>query len=367
MELPAPSQEDPEIQKWWDQYFEADGSQRLAMVREKLDGELDESWKEAIFPEAIYEAESKADLSEYVGLLERLAAEHPDIYSEDLHWFQRSRISHYLASGEQDKILTTIQQDAASMTKTGEAFYGTVSMLRLADQTDAADTLANAGLRVIDSEQLMPWARQEIFLFVLFRHLRQCASAGGTPEAIAIMEAEAEKIDAVMDDEAVEARREMVVRLTGETKTQWVGNQLLGASNKSGHNRYLLSFEFARWLSEQHGIPEIAACELRGLIMQTFSDNGISMKDYFDGISRFELDRTLAKFFNLLCLDQFKAPATLIAVDYFALFLSDIGLGKPNALKKSRQVVSEIEEQLRKLLGSEWGKHSFLDSLRRSD
>jgi DNA-binding transcriptional ArsR family regulator len=252
------------------------------------------------------------------------------------------------------------------MEATDEPFYGTLSMLRLAGLASAADELAEAGFRRVDEGQLMPWAADEIFHAVMDRHVRNCVEAGATSESIEIMETELEKLDANMNPDVAEIRREMVERLAGQSQTDWVRNQLLGTDQKSMRNRYLLSFEFAAWLTRQRPIDSVAADELRGLILESLSREGLTMRNYFDGIPQSALDRHLASLLGFMSLDRFKAPATLIAVGHFVDFLADRGLTQPKSLRQSKAAIDALDKQVRRLLQDEWDSCKFLDRLRCS-
>ncbi len=356
--------ENPHIRQWWDDYLAAEPPRRLEMVQAKLGEDLDEEWREAIFPESVFEAENDSEPAKYVNLLETLAEQHRDLYRLGLSWFLRSRVSHYLATDQTQQIDHVVTADSADMEETNESFYGTVSMLRLAGLASAADELAQAGFRCIKEGQLMPWAMDEIFHFVMDRHVRACVQAGATSESIEVMESELEKIDANMDPDVAEIRRQMIERLAGRAQTDWVRNQLLGTDQKSMQNRYLLSFEFAAWLTLQRSIPPVAADELRGLILESLSSEGLTMRNYFDGVPQSTLDRHLASRLGFLSLDRFKAPATLIVAGHFVDFLADRGLTQPKSQRKSKAAIDALDNQLRRLLQNEWDSFRFLDRLR---
>jgi hypothetical protein len=358
--------ENPRIKQWWNDYMTAESGRRLVMVQEKLGEDLHEEWREAIFPESVFEAESDVEPAEYVTLLETLAEHHRDLYRLGLPWFLRSRVSHYLATDQPLRIGQAVTADVADMEATDEPFYGTLSMLRLAGLASAADELAEAGFRRVDEGQLMPWAADEIFHAVMDRHVRNCVEAGATSESIEIMETELENLDANMNPDVAEIRREMVERLAGQSQTDWVRNQLLGTDQKSMRNRYLLSFEFAAWLTLQRPIDSVAADELRGLILESLSREALTMRNYFDGIPQSALDRHLASLLGFMSLDRFKAPATLIAVGHFVDFLADRGLTRPKSLRQSKAAIDALDKQVRRLLQDEWDSCKFLDRLRCS-
>lgn len=352
------------IDRWWDRYLASAGTKRLAMVREKLVDGLDESWREALFPEAVFEAEAHSEPTEYVAFLETLANEHRELYDDGLLWFMRSRITHYLTVGDATKIEDAVKQDAAAMTETGDAFYGTLSMLRLAGLASPADTMAVAGLRLMDTAELMPWAIDELFNFFMDSQVRQCVADGGDAAAIAKMEAILEQHNANMDPGVVLMRAEMIRRLCGRTKTKWLRNQLVGNNHQSSENCCLLSFDFSHWLTSEKAIAPIAADELRVLVLNTLSRDGLTMRNYLDGVLQALLDQHLAGLLGFMSLDRFKAPATLIAVEHFAEFLNDTGLAKPKASTASLKSVHDLDSQLRRMLNEEWQTFAFLDSLR---
>lgn len=359
-----PQPENAEIEQWWDQYLKAGGPVRLAMIRGKIDDELDQQWREALFPEAVFEAEQASESDDYVGLLELLANEHRGLYDLGSLWFLRSRVSRYLLIGDSDAIVNAVEQDAAALTETHETYYGIMSMLRLAGLSDPADTLAKAGMRVINHRDLMPWAVGEIAHFLMDAHVRQCVTEGGDASSVADLESFMEDNDFKMDPEVVLLRAEMIRRLTGRTKTKWMRNQLLGTNRQSREHRYLLSFEFSHWLTFHRDIAPIAADELRGLVMETLSDKGLTMRSYFDGLSKTTLDKHLAGLLGFMSLDRFKAPATLIAVRHFVSFLDSVGLVKPAAMTRSIGAIEDLDGQLRRLLKDEWSSFTFLDPLR---
>tara|TARA_R110002073_G_scaffold15425_2_gene60831 strand:- start:555 stop:1826 length:1272 start_codon:yes stop_codon:yes gene_type:complete len=362
----APDKEaaNPAIEQWWDRFHDVDGPQRVSMLKEQLHADLDKEWRESLFPDAIFEAEQGTDSSDYVSLLETLAVEHRQIYDLGLLWFLKSRVDHYLLVGDDDKIVTAVKQDAAALSETNEAYFGIVSTLRLAGMAGSADTLAAAGMRVMDTSDLMPWAINEMFHFFQDSQVRQCVHDGGDAKAIARLESILEEHDANMDADAVQLRAEMIRRLTGETKTKWVRNQLLGSSKQTRVNCYLLCFEFSHWLIAQRDIPPVAADELRGFVLQTLSGDGISMRSYLDGISKTALEKQLVSELGFMSLDRFKAPATLIAVEHFVMFLSEAELVSTKSLSRTRDVIASLDAQLRQVLNQEWRFFSFLDRLR---
>ena len=62
------------------------------------------------------------------------------------------------------------------------------------------------------SQELMPWAQDEIFRWAMDTHLRECTAAGATPQALEHMEAKLTELGVGDDDEIVEFRREIVSR-----------------------------------------------------------------------------------------------------------------------------------------------------------
>ncbi len=356
--------ENAEIQEWWEQYLNAAGNERVEMTRVAVSGGMDEEWREALFPEAVFEAESKCESSRYVELLEFLAEDHRDLYQTGFHWFLRSRVAYYLTIDDAERIDRVVAQDAGEMTETGEAFYGTVSMLRLADLEPAADALAAAGFRCMDEKELMPWAVDEIFHFALFKHVRECIRSDATDEAIRVMEHELRKLDANMDKEVVDIRREIVLCSAGQQAKDWQRDQLLGTSRKAIRNRYLLGYEFVGWLATQRSISFSAADELRGLVFNTLSRDKLQMQDYLDGVPQRKLDEHLASLLGFMAFDRFKAPATLIAIDHFANFLAERELIDSKSFQRTLSTAASLDQQLRRALNDEWHSFQFLDRLR---
>jgi hypothetical protein len=357
-------QGNPEIHAWWDRYMAAAGNGRAEMVIERLQEPLDDEWQEALFPEAVFEAETHADSDRYLELLELLANQHRELYRTGLLWFLRSRVPALLSRGEEDAVARIVSEDATEMIETGEAFYGTVAMLRLANLESVADELAAAGFRVMDDEQLMPWAIEEIFHWILFQRVRECIAAEASDEAITGMEVEMEKLDANMDPEMVELRRNMTLAIAGINDQSWQRNELVGANEKSQLKRYLLGYEFVGWVHRTHNISLSAADELRGLIGEAMGRDELSMRDFLDGVPQQSLDKHLASRLGFMSLDRFKAPAMLIAVKYFVQFLATRELVTESSLRKTSRVISQLDSQLRNVLDKEWHVFRFLDRLR---
>jgi DNA-binding transcriptional ArsR family regulator len=117
-------------------------------------------------------------------------------------------------------------------------------------------------------------------------------------------------------------------------------------------------------LTLQRSIDRVAADELRGLILASLSREGLSMRNYVDGVPQSVLDRHLASLLGFMSLDRFKAPATLIAADHFVDFLADRGLTQPKSLRQSKAAIKALDTQLRRLLHDEWESCKFLDRLR---
>lgn len=360
----APTPEDSAIDQWWERYSKAGEKQRLSMVRDKLSDPLDDQWREALFPEAVFEAERASDLSDYVALLENLAAEHRELYDTGLPWFLQSRIRHYLAVGDHEKIASAVRQDAADVNEVKEPYFALMSTLRLAGLDGPADELATAGLNALSEGELMPWAENELFHSRMDAHVRRCVAAGGDAKAIEEMEHILEEHGANMDADVVLLRAEMIRRLSGRTKTKWSRDQLLGADQESHENRNLLSFEFSRWLVAQRQIAPIAADELRGLVLETLDHDKLTMQSYLNGLPKSALDAHLAGFLSFMSLARFKAPATLIAVEHFVAFLDEAGLLSSKSLQRSLKTIRELDETLRRVLSEEWSSFAFLDPLR---
>ncbi len=365
-ELPEREREgNPEIHQWWDRYMSAKGNGRTEMIIERLNEPLSDEWRESLFPEAVFEAESGADGDRYLALLALLAREHRELYHTGLLWYLRSRVQHLLAVGKESDIANVVSTDVVDMTETGDAMYGTVAILRLANLESEADELAAAGFRIMDNSNLMQWAVEEIFHWVLFKRVRQCIDAGASDDAIAAMEIELEQLDANMDAELVETRREMVLALAGKTHHAWQRNELVGTSHNALHKQSILGYEFAGWLQRSLNCTWSAADELRGLIMESIGRDQIAMRDYLDGVPRNLLDKHLASRLGFLALDRFKAPAMLIAVDHFVRFLAERDLVTPKSRDTTQKSVSALDLQLRHLLRNEWQSFRFLDPLRR--
>lgn len=364
-EFPAVEhEENPEINAWWDRYMAATGNGRIEMVIERLQDPIDDEWRKALFPEAVFEAEALADTHTYIALLELLANQHRQLYRTGLLWFLRSRVTALLSLDQEEAIARIVSEDASEMTETGEAFYGTVAMLRLANLESEADELAVAGFRVMDNEQLLPWAVDEIIHWVLFLRVRECIAAGATDDAIGDMETDLEKLDANKDSDMVALRRDMTLAAAGKTKTSWQRNELVGTNRKSQRKRYLLGYEFVGWLHRTHGMSLSAADELRGLIAESMGGDQLSMRDYLDGVPQSKLDEQLASRLGFLALDRFQAPAMLIAVDHFATFLAERDLVTKTSLQKTQESMAALGTQLRQVLREEWQSFRFLDRLR---
>ncbi|QDV42476.1 hypothetical protein Enr13x_23230 [Stieleria neptunia] len=363
----ADADKNPEIAKWFDRYSAAKGNQRIEMVRAASEEDLDQEWREALFPETVYEAETGADPAQYVDLLEHLAESHRELYRQGLLWFLRSRITHYLSIDDTTSAETAVAQDADEMTETGEAFYGTVTMLRLANLEAAAESLVLAGYRCMDATQLMPWAVEKILHVIFIKHLRECIQAGVNDESIRMMETALQEFDLSQDKEFVTVRREIVGCVSGQSTRDWTEKQLSGDTQKSIRNRMLLAYEFAGWLNTQQSIALSPADVLSDLVLETFSREKLVMRDYFRGVPKTEFEAHLASMLGFMSLDRFKAPATLIAVEYFGDFLFDRNLIDAKSLAKTKSTVEALERQMKRVLKDEWSSFRFLDSLRPTE
>ncbi|QEG00203.1 hypothetical protein Mal15_42730 [Stieleria maiorica] len=359
--------ENPEIVKWWDRFSAAKGNQRIEMVRAAFEDDLDSEWREALFPEAVHEAEMGSDPARYVHLLEYLAENHRELYREGLLWFLRSRVTHYLAIDDAARAEAAVAQDADEMTETGEAFYGTVTMLRLANLEAAAESLVLAGYRCMDETQLMPWAVEEILHCIFFQHMRECVQAGGSDESIRVMETALKEFDLSQDEEFVAVRREIVSCVSGQDTRNWTEKQLSGDSPKSIRNRMLLAYEFVGWLNTQRSIALSPADVLGDLVLETFSGEKLEIRDFFRGVPKVELDEHLASLLGFMSLDRFKAPATLIAVEHFCDFLFDRNLIDAKSLAKTKSTVESLDRQLQRVLKEEWSSFRFLNPLRTTE
>ena len=354
----------PEIYQWWNRYMSATGNGRIELIIERLSEPLSDEWREALFPEAVFEAESEADGDRYLALLESLAREHRELYRTGLRWFLRSRVQHLLAAGKESDIANVVSTDAADLTKMSDAIFGIVAMLRLANLESEADELAAAVSRVTDINDWMPWAVKEISYWLLFKHVRQCVDTGASDDAIAAMETELEQLDVNRGAEFVEMRRDIVFALAGKTHHAWQRDELVGTSQNALHKQSILGYEFAGWLRGSLNCTWSAADELRGLIIESIGRDEIAMRDYLDGVPQNLLDKHLALRLGFMALDRFKAPAMLIAVDHFVKFLTERDLVTPTSRHATQESVSALDLQLRHLLRDEWQSFRFLDRLR---
>lgn len=67
----------------------------------------------------------------------------------------RSRVCHYLGIDELEKVDEVVNGDAVMMKDTEEAFLRTISMVRLAGRTKAAEVMAQAGFRSMNARRLL--------------------------------------------------------------------------------------------------------------------------------------------------------------------------------------------------------------------
>lgn len=355
--------EDPEIHAWWERFWNCDAPERIAMLRQKFSEGIPEDQPDDEYLEAILESESGCSSADYVAFLEEVRSNHPNIYKAGVQWFMRSRASHYMDCGRMEKVDEVVIEDAAMMTSTGDALFGTISMVRLAGRTQAAEALAAAAYRCLKPRELIPWAQNGIIHWKIDTHLRACAAAGATPQAVARMEAELTESGVVNDDEIVQLRREIVTRLARNDPVNWQKNQLTGGTNKASRNRYLLSYDFAGWLVSERSIPAITADELRSLLLDSLRRDHLTMKDYLEGLPQEKVDRHLASHLGFLGLDTFQAPAPLIAMKHFVDFLHEIGLVTESSRMKSERVISSLRSQLEEIPPEELDSFRFLDPL----
>ena len=100
----------------------ATGSERIEMLRQRFTEGIPEDQPDDEYLEAIFESESGCSTADYVEFLEEVRSNHPNIYQAGLLWFMRSRVNHYMSSGQMEKVDEVVIEDAAMMTDTNEAY-----------------------------------------------------------------------------------------------------------------------------------------------------------------------------------------------------------------------------------------------------
>ncbi len=114
-----------------------------------------------LFPEAVFELESKLPGRQYVAFLEELYETRREVFSLSADWTVRSMVFEYLAQERLDDVDRVALALATNLQEIGEPFFSLLSTIRLAGRADAAQALINAAIGKMDDSSLMYWAVDE--------------------------------------------------------------------------------------------------------------------------------------------------------------------------------------------------------------
>jgi len=169
--------EDAAFRIWWDKYMAADSPERVKMTREKLGAVSagDEAY-DCYFPEAVYELEGKLRDEQYVASLEELFNRRPDVFSLSTDCHARSMMLEYLAQRGFDDVGRLVKRYARELNKLTDPFFSLMSTLRLSGRADAAQALIEAAADRLGDSQLMYWAVQKVWDWIMFTHFQRAVA-----------------------------------------------------------------------------------------------------------------------------------------------------------------------------------------------
>lgn len=352
------------IDRWWDEYSDADGHGRLQMVREKLATvSPDEDGFESLFPEAIMELESKLPESDYVAFLEQLRDEHPAVFEIALDWNTQSLVSHYVAENRMEDVDRATEYLAGRMEHVSDPFFSLLSMIRLAGRANAAQMLIDAAAPSFHKSDLTYSAVNELVEWAMHAPVQACLEAGATEEAIEIAYQKSLALG-VNDTEANrKIQRNSITLLAGISKKAWIREELLTLDKEeAGSQVYLLLFAYAHWLVQARGFAPVVADELRLIQAETIDRLECRPGVLLLGLKQKDFEPALARSLNMFSLKPFHAPAAVVAMRHFYDFLHAHDLVDKRTCDTAHDVCYVLWKKLKKAMAKDWDKCRFLEA-----
>jgi len=347
---------------WWDKFSNANGPQRLEMAREKLKTvSADDDAYEQLFPEAIYELESKLSREQYVAFLEEVRETRPDVFSMSADWNTRAMVFEYLAQERLHDVDRAVIVFAEQLKDIGSPFFSLMSAIRLAGRVKAAQALIEAAVKQLENSSLTEWAVDEILEWAMFAHYQRCMAAGATDKEIETVHAAARDLGIKDSEQYQTNRRDFVLHLSGQSSKQWTKDELTNGKPKAFRNIYLLGVDYERWLCNERDFEPIVANELRHLVITAIDGIECPFDVLLVGLTRRHFEPYLAGKFDFMSLNRIQAPATIVAMKHYYDFLKELELVKSGDWHKSQSICDALWKEVRRSLEEEWPCFRFLD------
>ncbi|MCH5376130.1 MAG: hypothetical protein JJ992_19335 [Planctomycetes bacterium] len=357
-ETPIPT--DP-LERWWYEYRRADGATKIQMLREKLPlVEQDPEQRELFLPEAFDDLADSLSLDDHARLLEEIRLDYPQVFESQLEWNLFFLSFRYVDEARWDAMEELTGRLAERMTKIGTTYFPLVSLLRLAGRDAAAQQLVDAGLRCLDPFDLMPWAMAELFEWATFPLYERCLQEGLSEEIFQEIDRRAIRMTATPSETTREAQREIARRKRGEGEP-WTRERLSQDDDDLAQHVYFMYFDYARWLGERHGVPPVAADELRMLLPNAFDGRSWQLNGFLHGIDRQGFGRNLRPYLGYPSLNRARGPALVLAVHWLFDFLDESKLIDPPVRTVSQRICKDVWTDLQRIMGDNWRKYRFLE------
>ncbi len=348
------------IEHWWEQFENAEGQERLEMLREKLASPLDEDWREALFPEAVHELERGLADGEYVSFLEELRDDHPKLFAPGLDWHVYAMICHYIPQRRWDDVDRAAELLASQLEGIEEPLFSLLSLLRFAGRAEAVQRLLDEIMPRISDSDLMPWAVHELIDMVLFGPVQACVEAGATDEALEELFQKSLTFGVKDNKKNRALQRRHIAHIAGTSQQVWTRKGLLAADEGAEGEMFCLFYEFGRWLCRDRGYQPIVADELRRVLVKTINRMECGENALLRGLKRDDFDPALAKTLHFMSLSQFHAPAAIAAMRLLYDFLQARNLVDKRTCDTAQSVCYVLQKEVDKVIVEQWKSSRFL-------
>jgi hypothetical protein len=351
----------------WERFAAADYEEQIAIFKGLLAShDLDDELAYEMLSEIEDQARERGELSGFRVLLERYAAEMPDLYAREAPHYVGWLVDEALASGELDRLPEVLAPLAADPLEALDDLFRVAHQLMYAGHSaPILDVLRRAWPVVDTSSEILPAARQEyvglLTELALLDYLAATRAARPDDPVLATSLPDAPDVD-------VAVVRENLAFLLGQGGRAWKPVDFESAPRTEPRERrlFLLGAEWAGELWRRHDVPlerAALAAELLSSFLAEHASKGMRAVRLLVPAPR-PLQRFLDAQLDIVTYDPYRVAALVELLPLYLAFLEERALVDGGAVRRALKELRPVQNYLLKLLESDRAEPAITETIR---
>lgn len=361
-ETEALSPEDEALNAFYKQYDSASKPERIAMLRELLDGKAPVREDQTDIVELICDATidiGEPDREIFSQFVVDLHASHPRVFNLEPAWQIRELLYDNAAGADYD-VSAMLKRLHMKSNRPSEPEFDILSLLQLMGMDDEVRKLCFAMARQLRNDDYMPNAIDRISECIRAILYNELIAAGRTPEARTALDKTLAELECHPNEEYLEA---VLDHRAGTAATPLDQTDVERDNDPNGFNLYLLLIDFGRWLATQRAFVPLAADFLRYSVYNGLVDM-LEREDNSRLVLHRERLNSRIRAMTRMALTHVPAFATLVGLEHFYDYLHELVWIDDREHNRCRRICDKEWAALSKRLGRYAAGCAFLENLR---